>query len=102
MLAKSVLPRSAMRGDLDRLYAERLLELVRNSSLGAAVLLAHDRVYADDGKIMENVGSFSRPQTITSWSSRASILNSCLRSPFILAVPTPWRTRPLPWPAGRP
>jgi hypothetical protein len=61
MLREIGLPRSAMSGDLDRLYAERLLELVRNSSLGAAVLLAHDRVYADDGKIMENVGSFYVP-----------------------------------------
>lgn len=51
----------AFRGDFDRLYIELLLRLVRKSSLGAAVILAHDEVYRDDGEIMEGVGSFYVP-----------------------------------------
>jgi hypothetical protein len=34
------LPPGAMGGELDRLYVERLLDLVARSSLGAAVILA--------------------------------------------------------------
>jgi len=55
------LPASALRGDLDRLYVERLLELVRGSSLGGIVILAHDQVYDERGKMMKNVGSFYVP-----------------------------------------
>src|SRR6184192_2206246 len=58
MLRHIGLPWGAMAGDFDRLYAQRLLELVRTSSLGAAVLLAHDQVYDAQGQIMQGVGSF--------------------------------------------
>jgi uncharacterized protein len=51
----------AFRGDFDRLYIELLLRLVRESSLGAGVILAHDEVYRDNGQIMEGVGSFYVP-----------------------------------------
>ncbi len=51
----------AFRGDFDRLFIERLLELVRGSSLGAAVILAHDQVYEETGRVMEGVGSFYVP-----------------------------------------
>src|SRR5438128_11986423 len=61
MLRHIGLPWGAMSGDFDRLYAERLLELVQTSSLGAAVLLAHDQVYDAQGKSMEGVGSFYVP-----------------------------------------
>ena len=61
MLRQIGLPASAMKGDLDRLYVERLLELVRTSSLSAAVILAHDHVYRDGGSRMEGVGSFHVP-----------------------------------------
>jgi hypothetical protein len=50
-----------MKGDLDRLYVERLVELVRSSSLGAAVILAHDQVYSGEGKLIEGIGSFYVP-----------------------------------------
>src|SRR5438445_6390133 len=50
MLRHIGLPRHAMAGDLDRLYAERLLELVRGSSLGAVVLLAQDLVRDRQGQ----------------------------------------------------
>src|SRR6185369_3534898 len=55
------LPAHAMAGDLDRLFVERLAQLVRESSLGAVVILAHDNVYDDQGKIMADAGSFYVP-----------------------------------------
>jgi uncharacterized protein len=61
MLRHIGLPSGSLRGELDRLYVERLLELVRTSSLQAAVILAHDLVYDGNGKVMEGVGSFYVP-----------------------------------------
>lgn len=55
------LPRAAMHGDLDRLYVERLLELVRGSSLRAVVILAQDEVHDECGRIMAGAGSFYVP-----------------------------------------
>jgi hypothetical protein len=55
------LPADCLRGDLDRLYIERLGQWVRSSSLRAVVLLAHDEVRAADGNIMPGVGSFYVP-----------------------------------------
>lgn len=61
MLRHIGLPAGAMKGDLDRLYTERLLELVRGSSLGAIVILAQDLVYDEQGKAIEGAGSFYVP-----------------------------------------
>lgn len=61
MLRHIGLPSDAMSGDLDRLYVDRLLTLVRTSSLGAAVILAQDDVYDDQGQVMSGVGSFHVP-----------------------------------------
>jgi hypothetical protein len=61
MVRQIGLPSSSFKGDLDRLYVERLLELVRTSSLSAAVILAHDNVYEQDGRVMEGVGSLYVP-----------------------------------------
>ena len=61
MLRHIGLPATAMSGDLDRLYVERLLELVRGSSLGAAVVLAHDLVRDEQGRELENAGAFYVP-----------------------------------------
>jgi uncharacterized protein len=55
------LPSDCLRGDLDRLFVERLLDWVRSSSLRAAVILAHDEVRNDRGEILEGVGSFYVP-----------------------------------------
>ena len=63
MLQQIGLPSSSMTGDLDRLYAERLLDLVKTSSLGAAVILAHDLVRDAQGNVMEDIGSFYVPNT---------------------------------------
>jgi uncharacterized protein len=51
------LPISAIKGDLDRLYVERLLAFVRRSSLDAVVILAHEQVYDERGKLLEGVGT---------------------------------------------
>ncbi len=61
MLRHIGLPQSALRGDLDRLYVERLLQLIRASSLGQAVLLAHDQVYDGQGHLIEGAGIFHVP-----------------------------------------
>jgi hypothetical protein len=61
MLRQIGLGSDAMRGDLDRLYAERLVQLVKTSSLAAMVILAHDEVYDETGRVMEGVGSFYVP-----------------------------------------
>ena len=51
------LPLSALKGDLDRLFVERLVELVRDSSLDAAVILAQEQVYDEQGRLQEGVGT---------------------------------------------
>jgi uncharacterized protein len=61
MLRQVGLPRAAIRGDLDRLYVERLLELVRTSSLGAVVVLAQEQVYDDHGRLQADRGAFHVP-----------------------------------------
>ncbi len=61
MLRHVGLPSAALKGDLDRLYVEKLLELVRGSSLGAVVILAQEQVHDDRGTALPNVGSFYVP-----------------------------------------
>lgn len=61
MLKHIGLPIRALAGDLDRLYVERLLELIRTSSLGRVVILAHEQVYDDHGLIMKGFGSMYVP-----------------------------------------
>ena len=54
------LPISSLKGDFDRIYLEKLLEQVRGSSIGAAVILAQDEVYSVEGKKLD-FGSFHVP-----------------------------------------
>jgi hypothetical protein len=61
MLRQVGLPGAAMTGDLDGLLIQRLLEMMRSSSLGAAVILAQDDVHDENGKVMPGVGSFYVP-----------------------------------------
>jgi hypothetical protein len=61
MLRQVGLPSSAMSGDLDGLLVARLLEMLRGSSLGAAVILAQDDVHDENGRVMSGVGSFYVP-----------------------------------------
>ena len=55
------LPGSTLKGDLDALYVQRLLEMVRGSSFGQVVILAQDDVHDANGRVMEGVGSFYVP-----------------------------------------
>ncbi|KAB2659773.1 MAG: amidohydrolase family protein [Verrucomicrobia bacterium] len=48
-------------GDFDRLYVEHLLERLRESSLGAAVILAQERVHDPQGKPVPGAGLFHVP-----------------------------------------
>jgi predicted TIM-barrel fold metal-dependent hydrolase len=61
-LARSAgLPVAALKGDLEELYAERLLRCVRESSLDAVVVLAQEEAYAEDGRKLAGVGLFHVP-----------------------------------------
>src|ERR1041385_5213721 len=61
MLREIGLPGRALKGDLDRLYVERLLEQIRSSSVRHAVILAQDLVHDDQGRAMKEMGSFYVP-----------------------------------------
>lgn len=62
LMLKSIgLPLGALSQDLERLYVDRLLAQVRNSSIGAAVILANDQVYDEHGKLIPEKGSFYVP-----------------------------------------
>ncbi len=52
-----------LRGDLDRIYAEQILRFVRESSLDAAVILAQDEPYQENGAKMAGTGSFYVPNS---------------------------------------
>lgn len=61
MLKHLGLPPGVLRGDLDRLYVEHLLNLVRESSLAAVVILAQEQAYDDQGKVIEGVSTYYVP-----------------------------------------
>jgi predicted TIM-barrel fold metal-dependent hydrolase len=62
MLVRAVgLPGATLQGDLDRLYAEQVLRFIRESSLDAAVILAQDEPYEENGRLIANTGSFYVP-----------------------------------------
>ncbi len=50
--------------DLEAVYSEHLLELVRKSSLDAVVLLAHERVHDPDGTPRDDLGSMYVPNDV--------------------------------------
>ena len=61
MLRQVGLTSESIRGDLDRLYVERLLNLVRESSLAAVVILAQEMVYDNHGQALPREGAFYVP-----------------------------------------
>jgi len=61
MLRSVGLPAAALRGDLDGRYAAQVLKFVRESSLDAAVILAQDEPYRDNGEKIAGAGSFYVP-----------------------------------------
>ena len=71
MLRSVGLRPDTLRGDLDRLYAERMLHFVRESSLDAAVILAQDEPHRADGTKIEGAGSFYVPNDFVLRLARA-------------------------------
>ena len=61
ILSSLDLPHSALRGGLDQLYAAQLVRMVRESSIDAALILAHENVYDDNGGVIKDAGSFYTP-----------------------------------------
>ena len=57
-------PRDVLEQDLEAIYSEHLLGLVRGSSLDALVLLAHEQVYDPDGKLRRDLGTMYVPNDI--------------------------------------
>ena len=57
-------PRDVLEQDLETVYAEHLLQLVRRSSLDAVVLLAHERVHDPDGTPRDDLGSMYVPNDV--------------------------------------
>src|SRR3954454_22313390 len=57
-------PASALEGNLESIYADVLLQLVRDSSMDAVVLLAHERVHDPDGTPREDLGSMFVPNDV--------------------------------------
>ncbi|MBA2243180.1 MAG: amidohydrolase family protein [Chthoniobacterales bacterium] len=57
-------PADVIDGDLEGVYSEHLLQLVRGSSLDAVVLLAHERVHNSDGRPRDDLGSMYVPNDV--------------------------------------
>src|SRR3954463_879015 len=64
MLRQLGVPASALEGDLESIYAEIVLQLVRDSSMDAVVLLAHERVHDPDGTPRDDLGSMFVPNDV--------------------------------------
>lgn len=64
MLRQLGVPATALVSDLEKIYAEHLLRLVRQSSLDAVVLLAHERVHDSDGTPRDDLGSMFVPNDV--------------------------------------
>jgi hypothetical protein len=64
MLRQLGLPAGALEGDLESIYAGHLVELVRDSSMDAIVLLAHERVHDPDGTPRDDLGSMFVPNDV--------------------------------------
>jgi len=64
MLRQLGVPASALEGDLESIYSEHLVELVRASSMDAIVLLAHERVHDPDGTPRDDLGSMFVPNDV--------------------------------------
>jgi uncharacterized protein len=64
MLRQLGVPASALEGNLEAIYAEHLASLVRESSLDAIVLLAHERVHDPDGTPRDDLGSMYVPNDV--------------------------------------
>src|SRR5204862_7770130 len=77
MLRQLGVPASALEGDLEAIYAEHLRKLLRESSMDAIVLLAHERVHDPDGTPRDDLGSLFVPNDV--------VLNLAAEFPEFLA-----------------
>src|SRR4051812_7247763 len=64
MLSQVGIPASALEGNLEAIYSEHLAQFVRDSSMDAVVLLAHERVHGSDGTRRDNLGSMFVPNDV--------------------------------------
>src|SRR5437667_8551754 len=64
MLRQLGVPASALEGDLEAIYADHLGKLVRESSMDAVVLLAHEQVHDPDGTPRADLGSMFVPNDV--------------------------------------
>jgi predicted TIM-barrel fold metal-dependent hydrolase len=64
MVKQLGLPANSLQGNLEARYAEILLQFVRESSLDAVVLLAHERVHDPDGTPRADLGSMFVPNDV--------------------------------------
>src|SRR3954462_12436104 len=64
MLKQLGFPAAVLEQDLESIYAQRLLELIRTSSLDAVVLLAHEQVHDQDGALRKDLGSMYVPNDV--------------------------------------
>jgi hypothetical protein len=65
------MPATALEDDLESIYADHLLGLVRESSLDAVVLLAHEQVYDPGGTRRDDLGSMFVPNDVVLDLARA-------------------------------
>jgi len=64
MIRQLGFPGGVIDEDLEAVYSKHLLELVRQSSLDAVVLLAHERVHDPDGTPRDDLGSMYVPNDV--------------------------------------
>jgi hypothetical protein len=64
MLRQLGVPATALEEDLESIYAELLVRLIRDSSMDAVVLLAHERVHDPDGTPRNDLGSMFVPNNV--------------------------------------
>lgn len=64
MLSQLGIPANALEGDLETIFSEHLVGLVRDSSMNAVVLLAHERVHDPDGTPRDDLGSMFVPNDV--------------------------------------
>src|SRR2546423_11481901 len=77
MLRQLGVPAGALEENLEAIYAEPLAQLVRDSSMDAVVLLAHERVHDPDGTPRDDLGSMFVPNDV--------VLGLAEKSPEFLA-----------------
>ena len=64
MLRQLGFPADTLNGDLETIYTTAVLEWIRDSSLDAVVLLAHERVHDPDGTPRPDLGSMFVPNDL--------------------------------------